>query len=107
MKENNGEIKDTDCFIAAPDPGNLFEWYFVIYGMKDAPYAGGYYMGKLVFPKEYPYKPPSIMMVNEIGRFQVNQRICLSISDFHPESWNPIWPIKLIIIGLMSLIRYP
>ena len=69
MKENNGKIKDIDCFIAQPDPGNLFEWFFVIFGIKDAPYAGGYYMGKLVFPKEYPYKPPSIMMVTETGRF--------------------------------------
>lgn len=61
-------------------------------------------MGKLTFPKEYPYKPPSIMMVTETGRFEVNQRICLSISDFHPESWNPIWPVKSIIIGVISFM---
>ena len=61
-------------------------------------------MGKLKFPLDYPWKPPAIMMVSESGRFQTNQRICLSISDYHPESWNPVWPIRSIIIGLISFM---
>lgn len=59
-------------------------------------------MGKLIFPNEYPWKPPSIMMTTETGRFTTNARICLSISDYHPESWNPVWPVRSIIIGLIS-----
>ena len=34
-------------------------------------YEGGYYHGKLVFPKEYPFKAPSIYMVTPNGRFKV------------------------------------
>ena len=41
-------------------------------------------------------------MTTENGRFSINQRICLSISDYHPETWNPVWPVKSIIIGLVS-----
>ena len=41
-------------------------------------------------------------MMTETGRLTVNERICLSISDYHPESWNPIWPVGSIIIGLLS-----
>ena len=41
-------------------------------------------------------------MITESGRFQMNSRICLSISDYHPESWNPVWPVRSIIIGLIS-----
>ena len=59
-------------------------------------------MGKLNFPNEFPWKPPSIKMITESGRFSVNERICLSISDYHPESWNPIWTVSLIIVGLTS-----
>ena len=61
-------------------------------------------MGKVIFPKQYPMKPPSIMMVTESGRFAVDQKICLSISDFHPESWNPAWTVNTIIIGLVSFM---
>ena len=104
-KDWEKQVKDgkiTDNYVAAPDPDNIFEWYFIIFGLPDAPYKGGYYMGKLKFPDEYPWKPPSIMLITESGRFAVNDRICLSISDYHPESWNPIWPVNSIIIGLIS-----
>ena len=55
------------------------------------PYAGGCYHGKITFPEQYPFKPPSIRMLTPSGRFQVNTRLCLSMSDFHPETWQPSW----------------
>ena len=94
--------KIMDNFIAAPDSNNVFEWYFVIFGLDDEAYKGGYFMGKLTFPNDYPWKPPAIRLITESGRFKVNDRICLSISDYHPESWNPIWPVTSVIIGLVS-----
>ena len=65
---------------------------------------GGYYHGKLVFPKEYPFKPPRIMMITPNGRFQTNTRLCLSISDFHPDTWNPAWSVSTILTGLLSFM---
>lgn len=38
------------------------------------------------------------------GRFEVNKKICLSISGHHPETWRPSWSIRtalLAIIGYM------
>ena len=99
-KSKDGLI--TDNFIAAPEVNNIFIWHFVIFNLQDEPYKGGYYMGKLIFPQDYPFKPPSIMMTTESGRFSINQRICLSISDYHPETWSPVWPVKSVIIGLVS-----
>ncbi len=34
-----------------------------IKGPENTPYEGGYYHGKLVFPREFPFKPPAIYMV--------------------------------------------
>ena len=108
LKDQKSQIdkegRITENFIASPDPSNIFEWYFIVFGLKDCPFEGGFYLGKLVFPREYPWKPPSIMMVTETGSFRVNARICLSISDYHPETWNPAWPIRSIIIGLISFM---
>jgi ubiquitin-conjugating enzyme E2 J2 len=53
-------------------------------------YLGGWYHGMVIFPKEYPYKPPSIQMITPNGRFKCCTPLCLSMSDFHPESWNPL-----------------
>lgn len=69
---------------------NLLDVHYVIKGPKDTVYEGGLYHGRLVFPPEYPMKPPSVLMITPNGRFEVNKRICFSFSDYHPESWNPV-----------------
>ena len=102
MASNDGKIKEN--YIAAPDPANMFEWYFVVFGLKDSPYEGGFYMGRLLFPQDYPWKPPAIFMVSETGRFKPGTRICLSISDYHPDTWSPLWNVGSIIVGLISFM---
>lgn len=83
---------------------NIREWHYVIEGHANTPYEGGYYWGKLIFPKEYPMKPPSVIMLTPNGRFKTGRRLCLSMSDFHPESWNPMWSVSTIITGLVSFM---
>jgi len=90
--------------IAEPDEANILKWYYVIRGPKESPYEGGVYVGKLVFPSEYPMKAPSIHMLTPSGRFQINTKICMSMSDFHPESWNPLWSVATIIKGVQSFM---
>ncbi|CAH8493506.1 unnamed protein product [Heterobilharzia americana] len=89
---------------AEPLPTNLFEWHYVIKGPADSPYKGGYYHGKLIFPKDFPFRPPSIYMITPNGRFACNTRLCLSISDFHPDTWNPAWSVSSILTGLLSFM---
>ncbi|KAG7397019.1 Ubiquitin-conjugating enzyme E2 J2 [Phytophthora boehmeriae] len=89
---------------AAPLEKNILEWHYVITGTEGTPYEGGFYHGKLKFPPEYPMKPPSVLMLTPNGRFDVNRRICLSMSDFHPETWNPLWAVGSILTGLYSFM---
>ena len=57
-----------------------------------------------MFPPDYPFKPPAIRMITPSGRFQTSTRLCLSISDFHPKSFNPAWEVSTILIGLLSFM---
>merc|ERR1712223_1214063 len=66
--------------------------------------GGGMYHGKLVFPSEFPFKPPSIYMTTPNGRFKPDTRLCLSISDYHPDTWNPAWSVSTILTGLLSFM---
>uniref|UniRef100_A0A914HFA5 Ubiquitin-conjugating enzyme E2 J2 n=2 Tax=Globodera TaxID=31242 RepID=A0A914HFA5_GLORO len=91
--------------IAAPLPSNILEWHYVVTGAPETPYEGGYYHGKLIFPQDFPFRPPSIYMITPSGRFQTNTRLCLSISDFHPDTWNPSWSVSTIIMGLISFMN--
>ncbi|KAK9096448.1 hypothetical protein Sjap_021945 [Stephania japonica] len=43
-------------------------------------------------------------MITPNGRFITQNRICLSMSDFHPESWNPMWSVSSILTGLLSFM---
>ncbi|KAJ6256052.1 Ubiquitin-conjugating enzyme [Drechslerella dactyloides] len=89
---------------AHPLESNILEWVYLIDGPPDTPYAGGQYWGTLVFPPDYPFKPPAIRMMTPSGRFQTSTRLCLSISDFHPKSFNPAWEVSTILTGLLSFM---
>ena len=43
-------------------------------------------------------------MCTPSGRFKTDTRLCLSMSDFHPETWNPLWSVASILAGLLSFM---
>ncbi|KAL1953593.1 hypothetical protein VTO42DRAFT_2574 [Malbranchea cinnamomea] len=90
--------------VAHPSESNILEWHYIITGPPKTPYENGQYWGTLTFPPEYPFAPPAIRMHTPSGRFQPSARLCLSISDFHPKSFNPAWEVSTILIGLLSFM---
>ncbi|KAA6412435.1 MAG: ubiquitin-conjugating enzyme E2 6 [Lasallia pustulata] len=90
--------------IAHPSESNILEWHYILTGPPSTPYENGQYWGTLLFPPDYPFAPPSIRMHTPSARFQPSTRLCLSISDFHPRSFNPAWEVSTILIGLMSFM---
>ena len=96
---SNNPLPNMTC---AVNPDNMLEWQYVLLGAPDTVYRGGVYHGLLRFSKEYPFKPPSIIMTTPNGRFETCTRLCLSISDYHPETWNPLWSVSTILLGISS-----
>jgi len=43
-------------------------------------------------------------MFTASGRFQPDKKICFSMSDFHPGTWNPAWSVATILTGLLSFM---
>jgi len=58
-------------------------------------------------PSEYPFKPPAFVMLSESGRFETGVKICLSISSFHPESWQPSWSVRSALVALIAFMQTP
>lgn len=44
-------------------------------------------------------------MLTPSGRFEVNKKICLSISSFHPETWQPSWGIRTALLAIMAFFE--
>ncbi|EIN09465.1 UBC-like protein [Punctularia strigosozonata HHB-11173 SS5] len=104
-KEYVAMQKEPPPFVwAAPEEKNILNWHYIIRGPPDSPFAGGEYHGMLMFPSEYPFKPPGIKMLTPSGRFQPDKKICFSMSDFHPGTWNPAWSVATILTGLLSFM---
>lgn len=85
-----------------PDPDNPLLWYFILKGIKDSEYDNGYFLGKIIHSPEYPMEPPNFYMLTPNGRFEINKKLCVSISGYHKDEWSPIWNMRNIIIGLTS-----
>ncbi|KAK7880319.1 hypothetical protein WMY93_033054 [Mugilogobius chulae] len=87
--------KDPVPYICAePLPSNILEWHYVVRGPEKTPYEGGYYHGKLIFPREFPFKPPSIYMITPNGRFKCNTRLPSrhvepGLVRVHHPHWTP------------------
>uniref|UniRef100_A0A915PN05 UBC core domain-containing protein n=1 Tax=Setaria digitata TaxID=48799 RepID=A0A915PN05_9BILA len=113
MKEAAELRNPTDMYYAQPLEDNLFEWHFTVRGPVDTDFEGGIYHGRILLPVDYPMKPPSVILLtvgfyvlngNPNGRFQLNQKICLSISGHHPESWQPSWSIRTALLALIGFM---
>jgi ubiquitin-conjugating enzyme E2 J1 len=58
--------------------------------------------GKIVLPASYPLRPPDIYLLTPSGRFAINQKICLSITGYHEESWSPAWQLQQALVALAA-----
>ncbi|KAK3929979.1 Ubiquitin-conjugating enzyme E2 J1 [Frankliniella fusca] len=107
MREAKELQEATEDYFAHPLEENLFEWHFTIRGPPDSDFSGGVYHGRILLPAEYPMKPPNIILLTPNGRFEVNKKICLSISGHHPETWQPSWSIRTALLALIAFMPTP
>ena len=83
---------------------NMLEWDYLLQGPEGTDYEGGEYHGRVKFPSDYPMAPPEICIYTPNGRFKINTPICMSMTNFHPEDWNPAWSVSTILKGLLSFM---
>ncbi|KAA6389359.1 MAG: putative Ubiquitin-conjugating enzyme E2 J1 [Streblomastix strix] len=104
LQENGGFDKE---FCAIPLEDNLYEIHFTIRGTPGSAFSQGLYHGRLVLSSDYPFAPPDIFFLTNNGRFAINQKICLSVSTFHPETWSPSHQIQSILRALSFFLPSP
>lgn len=94
----------SDDFMSLPLEENIFEWQFAIFGPRDSEFEGGIYHGRIQLPAEYPLKPPAFLLLTPNGRFETQTKICLSISNHHPEHWQPSWSVRSALLALIAFM---
>ena len=91
---------------AFPKGDNLFHWQAQIYGASDTPYANGIFNLDILFPTEYPFKPPKINFITKIYHPNINSTgvICL---DILKDKWSPALTINKVLLSISSLLSDP
>ena len=96
----------TENFSAGPAGSNLFEWEATIMGPLATPYEGGVFLLRILFPENYPFRPPKINFTNRIFHPNINKQgiICLDILRTH---WSPALTISKVLLSICSLLSDP
>ncbi|KAF9107732.1 Ubiquitin-conjugating enzyme E2 J1 [Mortierella sp. AM989] len=43
-------------------------------------------------------------MAKPNGRFELHKKVCLSITGYHPEYWQPAWGIRTVLVAVMGFL---
>lgn len=83
---------------------DLLTWYFIVYDLKETPFEGGVYFGKILLNKEYPLKPPNFIFITPNGRFEINKSICTTFSAYHQDTYTSTWNIMSMMEAMISFM---
>ncbi|RVD80282.1 uncharacterized protein DFL_008183 [Arthrobotrys flagrans] len=91
-----------------PDGIDLRQWSCGIPGKEKTLWEGGLFKLEMVFPEEYPTKPPKCKFVPPLFHPNVypSGTVCLSILN-EDEGWKPAITIKQILLGIQDLLDDP
>jgi ubiquitin-conjugating enzyme E2 D/E len=107
QKELSEIQKDTPVNCSAgPTNSDLFNWEATIIGPTETPYEGGIFNLKILFPVDYPFKPPKITFETRIYHPNINANggICL---DILKDQWSPALNITKVLLSICSLLDEP
>ena len=107
MRELADAANDDEPFIAEACEDDIFEWHFALLGPPGTPFEGGIYHGRIIMPPEYPFKPPSFVLLTANGRFETGTKICLSITPHHPKQWQPSWSVRTALTAIRAFFPTP
>lgn len=88
------------------DPNNLYQWEGNIQGAAGSPFEGGLFKILIVFPFDYPLKPPHVEFKTPIYHPNIGSHgeICLHILK---KGWTPKENISKVLSQLYYLLATP
>ncbi|KAG0736423.1 hypothetical protein G6F35_008082 [Rhizopus arrhizus] len=87
---------------------DLMTWTCGIPGKDDTPWEKGVYKLVMLFPEDYPSKPPKCKFTPPLFHPNVypSGTVCLSILN-EDEGWKPAITVKQILLGIQDLLNDP
>eukprot|EP00298_Acanthocystis_sp_HF-20_P011499 c19424_g2_i1.p1 GENE.c19424_g2_i1~~c19424_g2_i1.p1 ORF type:complete len:166 (-),score=33.20 c19424_g2_i1:31-480(-) len=93
------------CY-ASPIGNDIFRGQGYIIGPADTPYAGGVFLLSIVFPPDYPFRPPKVQFNTKMYHPNINADGRISL-DILREQWCPVLTISTVFVSISSLLDDP
>lgn len=89
------------------DRESMMHWTATIPGVRGSPYEGGKFLLDIIFPPDYPFKPPRITFRTPIFHPNIgsNGSICLDI--LKGGQWSPLLTTETLLLSIQSLLDDP
>jgi hypothetical protein len=83
------------------------EWHCTIRGPAGTEFEGGIYHLRILLPAEYPFRPPSLMLLTPNGRFELNTKVCheqlVDLVEFSPPHTRYVSALRIVrTLGFVS-----
>ena len=110
---NRDPLSNLGITVGLPNE-NIYEWRLSLTGARDTIYNGGLFILKLVFPKEYPNKPPELYFLTPIYHLNVRPKKSVPPNDenlghinlSYLNNWKPINTPKEMLTKLYTIFYF-
>ena len=101
-----GRDPPNGCSAGPINEKDIFTWQATLVGPEDSPYSNGIFFLQIVFPQEYPFKPPVVTFTTKIYHPNIDQSgsICL---DILKNEWSPALTVSKVLLSISSLLTDP
>ena len=101
------KASDLEWCSAEPDSDDLFKWNACVTGPEGTPYEGGIFNLQLVFPGNYPFKPPEVKFMTQVYHPSVKKDTGEICGDIIKGDWKPTHNVKYILMLIRHLLQNP
>jgi ubiquitin-conjugating enzyme E2 A len=96
-----------DGIDASPSADNLFVWNAIICGPEESVYESGAFQLQLLFPDDYPLRPPQVRFITKVFHPNVWWEDGLICVDILKDGWTPSYDVLAILHSIRLLLIDP
>ena len=80
----------------------------VLEGPPKTSFENGYFLFKILFPEDFPFKPPKFIFITEVFHPNISENGYVSVDILSLNGWSPaLLKFRLIIYSIQSLLDGP
>ena len=103
---NLNRYSNCNIYLIQVDENDLYHYHTIFLGPDLSPYGNGIFYLNIIFPKNYPFKPPKCSFLTPIYHPNIDKNGKISL-DILEDQWSPAITIEKLVLSIISLLTDP